>query len=242
MAEKRKIFGRKVKKLRKEGIIPANIYGKELKSLSIQAPLKDFLKVYEKVGETGIVELSVEKGEPYPVLIHNLQLDPVTDQPLHVDFHRVKLTEKVKTTVSVVIRGEPPAVHQKIGILLTSVDKIDVEALPGDLPENIEVDVSNLTEVNQEIKVSDLKIPAKVSILAKPELVVVKIGPLVTEETKKILEEEKAKAQVAAAQAAGEKAEGPKVEEKTPAPKEAGAETGGAKPEEKPKEKKKQST
>lgn len=231
-AEKRKISGRKVKKLRNEGILPANIFGKGIKSLAIQVPAKDFLKIYEAAGETGIVELSVEDGESYPVLIHNLQLHAVTDQPLHVDFHRVTLTEKVRATVPLVTVGEAPAVAQKLGILLTPVSEIAVEALPTDLPEHIEVDISTLNTVDQEIKVKDLKISEKVTVLADPELVVVKIGPLVTEETKKILEEEKAQAQAAAAEAAAEKGKVP-AEEVAPTP-EGAPVAGEAKPEEKP--------
>ena len=234
-AEKRKIIGRKVKKLRQEGILPANIYGKGIKSLTVQISVKDFLKVYQEAGETGVIELSVGDGESHPVLVHNLQFHPVTGQPLHVDFHQVSLTEKVRATVPVVTKGTAPAVAQKTGVLLTPLDEIEVEALPGDLPEHIEVDISSFAEVDQEIKISDLKIPEKVTVLADPNLVVVKIGPLITEEAKKILEEEKATAEVAAAEAAAERGEVPPAEEVPPAPEEGAAPpTKEAKPEEKP--------
>jgi large subunit ribosomal protein L25 len=220
-AEKRKVLGRKVKKIRKEGVLPANIYGKGVKSLSIQLPVKNFLKVYEEAGETGIIELSVDE-EKYPVLVHNLQLHPVTSQPLHVDFHHISLTEKVKATVPLVTIGEAPAVAQKLGLLLTPISEIEVEALPGDLPEKIELDISLLKEVGQELKVSDLKVNEKVIILADPNLVVVKIGELVTEEAKKILEEEKAAAEAASAEAAAEKGEAPPAEGAPPAGEAAG--------------------
>lgn len=208
-AQKRKISGRKVKTLRKLGLLPANIFGKEIKSLTIQVPVKAFMQVYDKAGETGIIELSVADGEAHPVLVHNLQIHPVTSQPLHVDFHRVNLTEKVKAMVPVVTLGEAPAVAQKIGLLLTPVNEIEVEALPADLLEKIEVDVTSLKDVDQEIKVKDLKVSDKVSLLAEPELVVAKIGSLVTEETKKLLEEEKAAAEAASTEAAAEKGEAP---------------------------------
>lgn len=221
-AEKRKISGRKVKQLRKQGILPANIYGKEIKSISIQLPVKDFLKTYEKAGETGIIELSVKEGETHPVLVHNLQIHPVSGLPLHVDFHRISLTEKVKASVPVVMMGEALAVQSKMGLLLTPVSELEVEALPGDLLERIEVDVSKLEKVNQEIKIKDLKIADKVTILADQELVLVKIGELVTEETKKILEEEKTAAEAAAATSAAEKGEAAPIEgstkEAAPAP------------------------
>lgn len=215
-SQKRKISGRKVKTLRKEGLLPANIFGKEMKSLAIQVPVKAFMQVYQKAGETGIIDLSVGDGEAHPVLVHNLQIHPVTSQPLHVDFHRVNLTEKVKAMVPVVTIGEAPAVEQKIGLLLMPVNEIEVEALPADLLEKIEVDVTLLKEVEQEIKVKDLKVSDKVTLLAEPELVVVKVGSLVTEETKKMLEEEKAAAEAASAEAAAEKGEAP-AEEEAPA-------------------------
>ena len=231
-AEKRKIIGRKVKNLRKQGILPANIYGKEIKSLAVQLPVKDFLEVYKKVGETGIVELSVGE-EKYPVLIHNLQVHPVTNQPLHVDFHKITLTEKVKASIPVVTIGEAPAVSQKLGILLTPVNELEVEALPTDLPERIEVDITGLNSVNQEIKVKDLKISEKVTLLADQELVVVKIGELITEEAKKILEEEKATAEAAAAEAAAARGEAQPVEEAPVSGAEAAPSEEKSKPEEK---------
>ncbi len=226
-AEKRKLEGRKVKTLREQGILPANIFGKNVKSLAVQVPAKEFLKVYKDAGETGIIELAVGDGEAHPVLVHNLQLHPVTSFPLHVDFHQVNLTEKVKAAVPVVTLGEAPAVAQKLGILLTPVAELEVEALPADLPEKIEIDVKALEAVNQEIKVKDLKISDKVTVSADPELVVVKIGELLTEEAKKMLEEEKAAAQAAAAEAAAQApAEG--------APTETAPAEGETKPEEKP--------
>lgn len=200
-AEKRKIEGQKVKQLRKAGILPANVYGKDFKSLSVQLPVKDFLAVYKEAGETGVIELSVGE-DSHPVLIHNVQLHPVTGLPLHVDFHRISLTEKVKATVPVVMIGEAPAVAQKTGLLLTPVSELEVEALPADLPEKIEVDVAKLAEVGQEIKLVDLKLSAKISLTAAPEMVLAKIGELVTEEAKKEMEAEKAAAEAQAAQAA----------------------------------------
>lgn len=227
-AEKRKLEGHKVKNLRQQGVLPGNIYGKGVKSLSVQVPAKDFLKVYKDAGETGIIELAVGDGESHPVLVHNLQLHPVTSKPLHVDFHQVNLSEKVKATVPVVTLGEAPAVASKLGILLTPISELEVEALPADLPEKIEVDVASLAAVDQEIKVKDLKISDKVTVSADPELVVAKIGELLTEEAKKMLEEEKAAAAAAAAESA---AAGPAPEG---APTEAAPAEGEAKPEEKP--------
>ncbi|MGB9911658.1 MAG: 50S ribosomal protein L25 [Microgenomates group bacterium] len=181
--EKRTLFGRKVKKLRKEGILPANIFGAKIKSLAVQLPLKEFMDVYKKVGETGIVELKVEgEKEVRPVLIHNLHFDPITDLPLHVDFRQVSLKEKITTNIPVEVVGESPAVAQKIGILVQILNEIEVEALPGELPEKFIVDASQLKEVDQAITVADLKIPEGIKILTSPQQILVKIEPPAKEE------------------------------------------------------------
>lgn len=202
--EKRKILGRKVKKLRREGFLPATIYGKKVDSVSVQVPLKEFEIVQHQVGETGVVDLAL-KGEEKsrPVLIKNIQVNSVTGQPIHADFHQVDLSEKITAAVPIVIIGEAPAVKDKKGLLLTTLNEVEVEALPTDLPENIEVDASGLSEVDQEVKVADLKIPGQVTLLTDVNLVVCKIGPLVTKEMEEEIKKEEATA-AAAAEAAAE--------------------------------------
>lgn len=181
--EKRKIFGRKIKKLRREGFLPANIYGKKIKSLSVQLPLKDFLPIYQKAGETALIELKISGEEKKrPILIHNVQLDSVSDQPLHADFYQVDLKQKITTDIPAELIGESPAVAQKIGILIQPLDEIEVEALPTDLPDKFEVDISSLKEVNNVIVVGDLKSPAGVQILNSPKEILAKIEPLAKEE------------------------------------------------------------
>ena len=193
-AQARKVVGRKVKKLREKGLLPANIYGKNVKSEAVTVNLKDFQKIYAKAGKTGIVELKVEKEEKErPVLIHNLQLHPVTDTPLHADFYQISLKEKIKAAVPVMVIGQSPAVVNKEGLLLTILTEIEVECLPTDLPEKIEVDASKLTKVNEEIKVVNLTVDrTKVTVLTNSGLVVCKISSLITEEVKKEMEAEAA--------------------------------------------------
>lgn len=205
-AEKRIIEGKKVNKLRLQGLLPANVYGKDIKSESLQVNLKDFEKTYLEAGETGIVELITDEKEPKTTLIRNVQKDPVTGHPLHIDFYNVSLKEKIKVNVPVVQIGESKAVMDKVGALLQPLSEIEVEALPTDLPENIEVDVSALSEVDQEIKVKDLKVSAGVEVLTDPEEIVIKVGSLISEEAKKLAEEE------AAAKAAAEAAAAPAEE------------------------------
>lgn len=219
VVEKRTVLGKKVKKLRREGILPANIYGKEIKSLAVQVPLTEFEKVYKETGETGLLDLEVNK-ELHPVLIHNLQIDPLTRSPLHADFFQVNLKEKVKTMVPVVTLNEAKAVTDKLGILLQPLSEVEVEALPEDLPEKIEVDVASLSAVDEQITVSDLKLPKGVEILTDSSQVVVKIAELVTKEAEAQAAEEAAAAEAAKAETAEEVApveEGEPTEKEKPA-------------------------
>jgi large subunit ribosomal protein L25 len=202
--EKRKVTGKKVKKLRREGILPANIYGKDIKSLSVQLPQKDFEKVFKEVGETGLVDVELN-GELKPSLIHNVQMDYLHNQLLHADFFQVNLKEKVKTMVPIKVLGEAKAVSDKLGLLLQPLSEVEVEALPADLPEHIEINVESLAAVNDQKTVSDIKTPTGVTILTDPSQVVVKIGELISKEA-----QAQAAAEVQAAQAA--KAAAPTIE------------------------------
>ncbi len=229
---KRKVLGKNVKKLRRDGLIPGNVYGKAMKSIAVELPLKDFQVVFKQVHETGLVDLMVEAGEPIPVLIHNVQLDPKSHSPLHADFFKVNLKEKITAKIPVVAIGEPKAVIDKIGLLEQPVAEIEVEALPTDLPEKIEVSVDALAEVDAQILVSDLKIAAEVTVLSEPSQVIFKIGELVTKEA-----EAEAAAEEAAAEAATTEGEAAaEGETKTEGAEEKKEEKAEAAAEEKPKE------
>lgn len=176
-AEIRKIKGRKIKNLRHEGILPANISGKKIKSESVQVVLKDFKKVFEEAGETGLVELKIG-SDTRPVLIHNIQVNPVTDEMVHADFLQVDLKEKVEAEVPVEITGESPAEKQGIGTVVQYLNEIKVEALPTDLPEKFVIDVAELSEVDQAVFVKDLKVDrSKVEVKSDAEEIVVKVEP-----------------------------------------------------------------
>ena len=180
-AEERKVLGKKVKKLRREGFLPGNVYGKGLHSHALQVKLSDFENVYKEAGETGLVDLSYD-GQTKPVLIKNLQMNHATRTLLHVDFYQVNLKEKVKATVPIVITGEAKAVTDKIGLVLQNLSDVEIEALPDKLPENIEISVENLAEIGEQLTVADLKAPAEVTILTDPAQTVAKVAELVVEE------------------------------------------------------------
>lgn len=227
-AEKRTVTGKQVKKLRREGIVPANIYGKSFESISLQLPMKDFEAVYSKAHETGLVDLTVDK-ETYPVLIHNVQRNPLSHDAIHVDFYKVNLKEKVKTSIPVVAIDEAKAEKDKVGALMQPINEVEVEALPTELPEKIEVSVEHLAAIDDHILVSDLKLPSGVEVLTEAEGTVFRIAELVSQEAEELEAEEEAAAEAAAeegAEAAAEGAEGEtKAEEsepksETPEPKE----------------------
>jgi large subunit ribosomal protein L25 len=194
--EKRKILGKKVHKLRKEGLFPANIYGKGVKSVAVQVPYKDFEKVYKEAGETGIVDVDIA-GEVRPSLIHNVQQDYYKHTLLHADFFQVNLKEKVKTMVKIITIGEPKAVAEKLGLLMQTLNEVEIEALPTDLPDKVEVNVEPLAVLDAQITVGEIKAPAGVTILTDASQVVAKIGSLISKEAA-----EQAAAEAAAAEAA----------------------------------------
>lgn len=174
-ANPREILGKQVKKLRREGLVPANIFGQGLKSTAVQVDLKDFVKVYQEVGETGLVEVKVGE-KAHPVLVHRIQKDPRTSSVLHVDFHQVNLKEKTTAHVPVVLTGESPIEKSGDGLILQTLNEIEVEALPTDIPHNVEVDITTLTEVGQSIQVKDLKVnAAQVEVKNDAEATVVSV-------------------------------------------------------------------
>lgn len=177
-ATPRTLVGRKVKQLRAQGQLPANVYGKNVESLSITVPADAFEKVYDQAGETGLIELTVD-GQVRPVLVHMVQVHPVSSSILHIEFFQVNLKEKVHANVPLETVGESLAVKDSVGALLLPVSEVEVEALPAEIPEAIEVDISSLNALDDEIKVKELKIPAGVTVLTDPEMTVAKIGALV---------------------------------------------------------------
>lgn len=170
----RELTGKKAKKLRKEGLVLANIYGPEFKSQSVSVDLKAFAKTYRTARETAVVYLKLDKNE-VPILIKNVQKHPVTDMILHVDFRKIDLKKKIQTEVPIKVIGASEAVSQKAGVLLIQSETVLVEALPQNIPSSIEVDTTIIKDIGQEIKVSDLKKSDQYEIKTPPEKIVVSV-------------------------------------------------------------------
>ena len=191
-AKKREISGKKVKKLRNEGFLPAVIYGREIKSESIEVDQKEFKKIFKNVGENTLITLDIDNKDSKKVLISDPQVDPVTDEVIHIDFHQVKLTEKInaKVPLEFVNEEEAQAVKELEGTLVKERDEIEVECLPSDIPHDVKVDVSRLDTFDDKIHISDLNIPSNVKVLDDSKDVVVLVMPPRSEEELKELEEE----------------------------------------------------
>lgn len=163
IAQKREIFGKKVKNLRKEGLIPAVVYGGEKESTPITLKEKDFVKVWKSAGESSIILLEID-GKKENVLIHDIAFDPIKDNPIHSDFLIVEMDKPIKVDVKVNFVGESPAVKAG-GFLIKVIHELRVEALPKNLPQEINVDISAISEMGGSIKVEDIKIAGEFKIL-----------------------------------------------------------------------------
>lgn len=172
---KRDVFGRKTNSLRQQGILPATIYGLNTPSQSVSVNQKELMELYEKVGETGLVDIVVD-GEVVPALISKVDPHPVTGQAIHADLRRVNLKEKIVANVPVEIVGESPAQKSGLGTVVLLVSEVEVEALPANLPENFQIDATLLTEVGQEISLSSLVFDRnKITVKAEEDLVLARV-------------------------------------------------------------------
>ena len=155
-ATTRDITGSKVASLRRDGIMPAVVYGKGFASVNVQVPTKAFEKVFKLAGESSLVYLTVGKAT-HPTILHDVTRDPVSGELLHADFYKVRLDEKIKADVPVVFTGESPAVKDLKAVFVRNINELEVEALPTDLPHEIAVDISGLKTFGDQITVGDIK-------------------------------------------------------------------------------------
>ncbi|NMB61695.1 MAG: 50S ribosomal protein L25 [Chloroflexi bacterium] len=167
-AKKREVIGKKVKTLRREGKIPAVMYGHKFNALPIELDAHSTTQALRKISESTIVNISLD-GKEHAALIRDRQIDFIKGNILHLDFQVVSLTEKIRTNVRIELVGEAPAVEEFNALVVSGLTEVEVEALPQDLPEGISVDVSVLDEIGKAIYVKDLPAIDKVEILTDPE-------------------------------------------------------------------------
>lgn len=181
MAEPRTIHGKKVKRLRREGLVPGVVYGPVLdETISVSVVDRDFNKFFLAHGHSTIFTLKWDGGEQ-PVLIREVQVDPVRRDALHIDFFAPNMNVKLRQSVSVTLHSASEEMEEG-AVLQQVLNEIEVEALPANLPSEIGVDISNLTSVGDSIHVSDIEAPENVDIITDPESTVASVIYQVVEE------------------------------------------------------------
>jgi len=183
-AEPRDIIGKKVKRLRREGLVPGVVYGPVVsENVSVSVNRRDFEKFFQRNGHSTIVSLEWEGGKQ-PVLIREVQIDPVSRAPLHVDFFAPNMTAVLRQFVPIVLHH--PAQHA--GVLQTVQTEAEVEALPANLPHQLDVDISGLLAVGDAIHFSDLTLPDNVILITNPEELIASLVPEAAEEAEEAAE------------------------------------------------------
>ncbi|PIS17301.1 MAG: 50S ribosomal protein L25 [Candidatus Nealsonbacteria bacterium CG09_land_8_20_14_0_10_42_14] len=191
-AKIRKTQGRKTKALRIKGVLPAVLYGPEIKTASLEVDAKEFQKVYQETGESTLISLEIESGKKkYLVLIHDLKRDPLTSEVIHVDLYQPSLEKEIEAHVPIILEGESPAIKNLGGTLIKNIGEVVVKALPQNLPKEIKVNISGLATFGNHLLIKDLKLAEGIKILKEPDEIVASIAQpeKVEEELEKPIEE-----------------------------------------------------
>ena len=208
----REILGKKVKHLRRQGITPVHVFGHGIESLALQCDTKELERVLSQAGQTRLVSLKLAKEKkPRTVVVREFDRDWRRGELVHVDFYQVKMEEKIRLEIPVVLIGEAPALKAKTNMLDHALGTLTVECLPAIIPGSIEVDISSLTELDQAIRVKDITLDKDITVLNNPDLVVAKISLRPVEKVEEKVVEEVVEVEAEAkAEVAEEAAEAPK--------------------------------
>lgn len=169
--------------------VPAVMYGAGVDAQSISVPRSEFIKVYRQAGYSSLVDVTVEGAGSVKAVIKEVQFDPLTVEPRHIDFHQVRMDEEMEAMIPLVFIGESAAVKVDAGTLIKSLDEIEVRCLPADLPHEIQVDLAALKTFEDSIAVGDLKAPKGVTFITTPDVTIATVARPLTEDELKKLEE-----------------------------------------------------
>ncbi len=184
-AERRKVVGKPVRRLRRSGLVPAIFYGLRMEPLPIQIPHKTLNEVYRQAGSSTLIQVVLD-GNIYPALIRDLQRDPISQEILHLDLERVDLERPITAQVPVILKGTSPVVEQGLAVLTRGLEEIEIRCLAAAVPACIEVDISAITRPEQAVHAGDLSLPPEVYLLTDPGAVIVYTTPV-----RRLEEEEK---------------------------------------------------
>ena len=174
--ENRTISGKKVKAMRRTGVTPANVFGHGIESQALTVDTTELEKILARAGKTRLVSLkSPSTNASRRVLVKGIQRHPLSGELLHVDFHQVRMKDKVKVEVPIVFQGEAPASRSKDLVLWENLRSVEVECTPDEIPKNIPVDITHLAEAGDVIMVNDLLLGGSISILTHMEEVIAKV-------------------------------------------------------------------
>jgi len=211
----REILGKKVKHLRRQGITPVHVFGHGIESLALQCDARELERVLGQAGQTRLINLKLAREKkPRTVVVREFDRDWRKGQLLHVDFYQVKMEEKIRVEVPVVLLGEAPALKSREHMLDHELGTFNVECLPAKIPSSIEVDISSLTELDQTIRVKDIALDKDITVLNSPDLVVAKISLRTVEKVEEKVVEEEIAAEAEAAEEEAEAAKEAESEEK----------------------------
>ena len=186
----REVLGKKVGSLRRQGIIPAHLFGRDIESVALQCDTAQLQRVLAQAGKTRLISLRLDKArKPRNVLVREIQRNPLTGNLLHVDFYQVGMAAEIKVEVPIVLVGEAPALKSKGNILMQELSSLSIECLPDEIPASVEVDLSALTEAGQAIHVKDIMLGERITVFSDPEHIVLKISALPIEKVEEVVEE-----------------------------------------------------
>lgn len=189
-ARPRTVLGKKVRSLRRAGVIPVVIYGGTLdEAIPAQVEERELLNTLHEAGTAQLITITIN-GQQLPSLAREVQRDILTHRIIHVDFETVRLDRPVETEIPVRLIGRSPVVEDGLATLTHGVDSVEVEALPGDLVGHLEIDLGLLKEVGDVITVADIPVPPGIKVLSDPEAVVASAQPLRAGEVLGEVEEE----------------------------------------------------
>ena len=181
-ATSRTVVGKQVRALRREGLLPANVYGNGLGNLNVSMNARDFGKLFQKTGMTTLIDLVVDDGKSIPVLVSEIQKTSPRREIQHVDLFAVNLKEKLHAAVPITFVGTSDAVDVLGGLLQTPKDEVEVECLPESLVQELTVDISVLKTFEDQIKISDIVLPKGIVILDEPDEVIASVSAPSTDE------------------------------------------------------------
>lgn len=207
-ATARDVLGKKVRFLRRQGTTPVHLFGPGIESVALQCAAEEIQSVLAQAGKTKLISLRLDKEKrPRKVLVREVQRDMQRGGLLHVDLYQVRMAEKVRVEVPITLIGEAPALKSKDNMLIHSVSHLTIDCLPEEIPPSIEVDLSSLTEVEQDIRVSDINFDKKIDVLDDPDQILAKISARFVEraeepveKAEEVVEEEHAVAETSSSQ------------------------------------------